>query len=235
MTPSATTTPYEQIRWYHSIDLGHGRVTPGKDRTAAKLARLRLPESFAGKTVLDVGAWDGFFSFEAERRGAERVVASDWYCWGGVKDRKAGFLYAREALGSGVEDADVDVLELSPERLGASFDVVLFLGVLYHMRHPLMALERVASVTRELLVMETEIAHLPTRRPAVRYYLDGDDWCAPNLAALRAMLADVGFRRVEVVDRYSLPARVARQAKWLAEGRRLGGLARGRAVIHAWR
>ncbi|HRT55377.1 MAG TPA: hypothetical protein P5038_02005 [Candidatus Paceibacterota bacterium] len=58
-----------QLRWHHSIDLGQGIITPGQDNSPRKLARLGLPESLAGKTVLDVGAWDGFFSFEAERRG----------------------------------------------------------------------------------------------------------------------------------------------------------------------
>jgi tRNA (mo5U34)-methyltransferase len=71
------------VRWYHTIDLGQGIVTPGIDATPFRLARLDLPTSLAGRTVLDIGAWDGFFSFEAERRGAARVVATDWYSWHG--------------------------------------------------------------------------------------------------------------------------------------------------------
>ncbi len=67
--------------WWHRIDLGHGIVTPGLDDSARKLEWLQLPDSFEGKSVLDVGAYDGFFSFEAERRGARRVVASDWFAW----------------------------------------------------------------------------------------------------------------------------------------------------------
>jgi tRNA (mo5U34)-methyltransferase len=225
----------QDISWFHSIDLGDGVRTPGKDDSERKLRKLRLPESLEGKTVLDVGAWDGFFSFEAERRGAARVVATDWYVWGGVKDRKAGFDYARERLGSSVEDLVIDVLDLSPETVGGQFDVVLFLGVLYHQRHPLLALERVASVTRDLLVIETEMSHLPTRKPAIRYYLEGDDWCAPNPAALRSMLADVGFREVEIVHRYSFPVRLARAARWRLRNQRpfWYSVDRGRAVIHA--
>lgn len=136
-----------------------------------------------------------------------------------------------------MEDQEIDVLDLSPDALGDRFDVVLFLGGLYHMRHPLLALEKVASVTRELAIIETEVAHLLTRKPAVRYFLEGDDWCAPTLAACRAMLEDVGFRRVEVFHRYSLPKRVARAMKWrLQQGRDfLGSVGRGRAVIHAWK
>jgi len=56
-------------RWWHSIDLGNGVVTQGRDKSREKLQFYGFPESFAGKTVVDVGAWDGFFSFEAERRG----------------------------------------------------------------------------------------------------------------------------------------------------------------------
>ena len=83
MAPEELRKQVEAIRWFHRIDLGHGVVTPGLDDTPAKLARLKLPESFAGKSVLDIGAWDGFFSFEAERRGASRVLAVDSFCWTG--------------------------------------------------------------------------------------------------------------------------------------------------------
>src|SRR5688500_12377798 len=124
-------------RWYHTIDLGGGVVTKGVDASPARLIQLGLPASLAGKTVLDVGAWDGFFSFEAERRGAARVVAADHYSWHGTGwGTKAGFELARAALGSRVEDLDVDVMDLSPERAG-TFDVVFFLGVLYHLPNPL--------------------------------------------------------------------------------------------------
>ncbi|HYD83327.1 MAG TPA: hypothetical protein VEA63_04730, partial [Opitutus sp.] len=92
------------IRWFHQIPLGNGVVTPGIDDSVAKLRRVELPPSLGGKTVLDVGAWDGFFSFEAEKRGASRVVAIDSYCWNGDGwGSKRGFELARRALGSKVE------------------------------------------------------------------------------------------------------------------------------------
>jgi tRNA (mo5U34)-methyltransferase len=125
-----------KISWYHTIDLGHGVVTPGTDNSPARLRKLALHEDLRGSTVLDIGAWDGFFSFEAERRGASRVLATDSFCWGGGgPGTKDGFELARKTLNSKVEDMNVDVLELSPEIVGV-FDLVLFLGVLYHMRHP---------------------------------------------------------------------------------------------------
>ncbi len=65
------------IKWFHTIELAPGLRTTGRDPTHERLDILRIPPSLEGKTVLDVGAWDGFFSFEAERRGAARVVAAD--------------------------------------------------------------------------------------------------------------------------------------------------------------
>ena len=155
MTSDELKQQVAAIRWFHRIDLGEGMVTPGLDDTAAKLRRVRLPEDLRGRSVLDIGAWDGFFSFEAERRGASRVLAVDSFCWSGEGwGSKAGFQLARSVLRSKVEDAEMEVLDLAPEKIG-TFDVVLFFGVLYHMRHPLLALERVASVTGSHLILET--------------------------------------------------------------------------------
>jgi tRNA (mo5U34)-methyltransferase len=230
------------IHWHHSIDLRNGITTPGHENTARKLARLRLPASFAGKTVLDVGAWDGFFSFEAERRGAARVLATDSFCWSSASGfGKQGFDLAKAALGSRVDDQLIDVLDLSPERVGV-FDVTLLLGVLYHMKHPLLALERVASVTKELLVVETVVDMLDTQRPAIAFYetdelaKDATNWCGPNPAALAAMLRTVGFARIEfVADVRPLWFRLARAARQSFERNyQFGTLARtDRVVVHA--
>jgi tRNA (mo5U34)-methyltransferase len=154
MTSEELKSQVAKIKWHHSIDLGQGVVTPGQDNSAKKLARLQFPDSFAGKSVLDIGAWDGFFSFEAERRGAKRVLATDSFVWRGGCDwaDKSGFDLSKRVLGSKVEEKEIDVLELSPENVG-TFDVVFFLGVLYHMKHPLLELERVASVARDFLVL----------------------------------------------------------------------------------
>jgi tRNA (mo5U34)-methyltransferase len=230
------------LRWYHTINLGPGVVTAGVDDSPQRLARLDLPASPAGQPVLDIGAWDGFFSFECERRGAARVVAADYYSWHsdgwGTKD---GFRLAREALASRVEDVDIDVMDLSPERVG-TFDVVLFLGVLYHLRHPLLALERVASVTRRLLIMETVVDMVGVRRPALAFYpgreLNNDptNWFAPNIPAIRGMLESVGFNAI--VCPQEPPGAVYRAAR--AIHHRLQGknglveaFRQDRAVVHA--
>jgi tRNA (mo5U34)-methyltransferase len=195
------------LNWWHTIDLGDGVITPGIDDTPRKLQRLRLPEDLRGKSVLDIGAWDGFFSFEAERRGASRVLALDSYAWNGSTwGSKRGFELARAALGSIVEDREMEVLDISPDKIG-TFDIVFFLGVLYHMRHPLLALEKISSVTRELLVLETVADLLFTRRPAMAIYPEGmlygdiSNWNGINRAGLEAILKEVGFSRVEVVQK----------------------------------
>jgi tRNA (mo5U34)-methyltransferase len=232
----------EALRWYHTIDLGSGVVTKGFDDTPVRLARLDLPLSLAGKTVLDIGAWDGFFSFEAERRGAARVVASDYYSWHGSGwGTKAGFELARRVLGSNVEDVDIDVMDLSPDRIG-TFDVVLFLGVLYHLRHPLLALERIASVTKSLLILETVVDMVGVPQPAARFYpareLNNDptNWWGPNVPALHAMLRDVGFDEVRTVTpQRSAIYRAARAISHRVRGRNrlIDAYRQDRAVVHA--
>lgn len=223
------------IPWMHRIDLGNGVVTPGKWDTNAVLKRLNLPADLSGQTVLDVGCWDGFYSFEAERRGARRVLATDSFAWRGhCGGSKKGFELARKALSSRVEDLDIDVLELSPSRLGV-FDIVLFLGVLYHMKHPMLALECVASVTGRLLVVETVIDLLYVPREALAFYpgneLDRDvtNWFGPTPSAVEAMLRSVGFSRVEMV--WPSPSRLA---LWRALSL-FGPKSIKRAVFHAYK
>ncbi len=216
MERAALERAVAQIEWFHRIDLGDGIVTPGIDDSPGRLARLALPDDLTGKSVLDIGAWDGFYSFECERRGASRVVAVDSFSWSGPGwGTKAGFELAREVLGSNVEDREMEVLDLAPETVGV-FDVVLFSGVLYHLRHPLLALERLATITGELLIVETQVDLVGHGRPAMAFYPadelnhDSTNWWAPNPAALLAMMRDVGFTRLQVVRApHRLPFRTA--------------------------
>ena len=193
------------ITWYHTIDLGSGVITPGVDNTIDRIAMIGLPQDLRGLSVLDIGAWDGAFSFEAERRGASRIVAVDSFCWSGEGwGTRDGFDCARRVLNSKVEDREIEVLDLSPESVGV-FDLVLFLGVLYHMKHPLLTLERVASVCRGQLILWTQIDLASVDRPAMAFYpgteLNNDptNWWGPNPAAVNAMLTTAGFSRAETV------------------------------------
>jgi len=233
------------LPWYHQIDLAPGVRTPGVNDPSESLPRLGLPADLSGKTVLDIGAWDGAWSFEAERRGAQRVLATDSYSWTGAGwGTKAAFELAREALGSAVEDQTIDVFDLSPETVGM-FDVVLFLGVLYHVKDPMGALEHVASVTAGRAIIETEVDLMLLRRPAAAFYpstelnADPTNWWGLNPPAVAAGLRLAGFSRVDLVWKRSLPARLGGWAKHLRGGPRrrplLDALNRHRAVFHAWK
>lgn len=187
--------------WFHTIDLG-GVVTPGQKDTPAEVRHMRLPD-LAGRTVLDVGAYDGFYSFEAERRGARQVVAADSWSWNWPgSDARRNFDLAHQVLGSRVEPMVVAVEDLSPETVGGPFDVVLFLGVLYHAPDPLGYLRNVRRVTGDVAVIETAVDLLDVAVPAAAYYPgdalnhDASNHFGPNLAALEGMLADAGFARV---------------------------------------
>ncbi len=199
-----------------------------------RLGLLQIPDDLTGWTVLDIGAWHGFFSFECERRGADRVLAVDTFSWDrfGMDE----FLSARERLGSSVEHRRADVHDLDPDEIG-QFDLVLLLGVFYHLRNPLTALERIARVTKRLLICETHVL-LPfvhERYPLVPFF-PGDEhaeearyeMCAmPTLAALTQMLQSVGFSNVETV--YSPSFRYWKKFLALVTNRPQSG----RGIVHA--
>lgn len=191
-----------KINWFHRINLGNGITTPGLDDTPTKLSQVRLPSDLSGRSVLDIGAWDGFFSFEAERRGASRVVALDGGVWRVDSIGKAGFEFARKVLDSKVEDAEMEVDEISPERLG-TFDLVLFFGVLYHLPNPVGSFLKVASVATRDIIIETHVDMIEHKVPTIAFYpndecaKDSSNWCGPNKAAVEGMLKLAGFKTIK--------------------------------------
>ncbi|WP_336491704.1 class I SAM-dependent methyltransferase [Methylobacterium nigriterrae] len=191
--------------WFHRIDLGGGLVTPGIDDTPFKLTKIHLPADLAGQSVIDIGAWNGAFSFACERRGAARVLATDWYCWQGAGKR--GFDIAKRALGSHVEEREVKVEEISAASLG-TFDLVLFLGVLYHAPDPIGYLRRVREVCAGMAIIETLVDAEDYPRPALVFYegdtenRDATNFFGPNRLACEAMLREVGFREVRKMDEF---------------------------------
>ena len=198
----------DNIHWFHGIDLGEGVLTPGfKDNPLLRAeADVVFSYPVAGKTFLDIGAWDGFFSFEAEKRGASRVLATDWYCWGGPGwGTQAGFNHARQTLKSRVEDKEIDVPDISVDTVGM-FDVVLLSGVIYHVTDPLMILKRAAEVTNECLIVETAVALVDVKDPAMQFLNamphngDPTNFWSPNPAAVVAMLKWCGFKNVMVSE-----------------------------------
>lgn len=191
--------------WHHSIDLGRGVVTPGgaPHDFFREQADIIFAAGVTGHSVLDVGAWDGFFSFEAERRGASRVLAADWYCWGGPgPGKREAFQLAREVLASSVEDRLIDIPQTTVETVG-QFDIVLFNGIVYHILNPLSALEQMARIARYLLTVETHLDLLDLPRPAMIFYpgeppVPGqpqNGW-GPNSLCMHALLKRLGFQDV---------------------------------------
>jgi len=188
--------------WYHSFELPDGRVIEGWQSVAhlrARLEQFAIPDDLRGKRVLDIGCWDGWFSFEMERRGAE-VVAAD------IVERET-FLTAREALGSKVDFVLSDVYQLTPDRIGY-FDIVLFLGVLYHVKHPLLALERGCALTTDLALIEslvTDDGAQPGAPPLMEFYETSellgrfDNWYGLNTSCLLAFCRTAGFATVDLL------------------------------------
>jgi tRNA (mo5U34)-methyltransferase len=203
--------------WWHSIDLGDGSVTHGissPDYLRKKYESFGLPEDLTGKRVLDVGCWDGYYSFEAERHGAT-VVSVDCF-------RPENYFKAHAALNSKAQFHEMSVYDLDRKALG-TFDIVLFLGVLYHLRHPLLGLERICGMTRDMALIESHVtdAFFESARPVMEFYeLDElgaqyDNWWGPNRECLIRMIRSAGFARVELLpdwDQARITARTHR--KW---------------------
>jgi len=225
----------DSLGWFHPIDLGQGVVTRGLSK-GPFLGAEELPD-LTGKSVLDIGAWDGYYSFLAERLGAARVVALDHYVWGvdmvarekywaacaqrgelpdherdttefwrpELPGRRA-FDFAREVLNSKVEPMVADFATVDLDTVGR-FDVVLYLGVLYHMKEPLRALERLRKVTKEVAVIETQaIAVSGVEELGLLQFFAGDEfmhdfgnWYIPSLEAIRQLVRAAGFSGMTTV------------------------------------
>ncbi|WP_274628424.1 DUF1698 domain-containing protein [Arvimicrobium flavum] len=201
------------IHWFHSMEFPDGGRTSGIKplATLKREAEAIFRHGVGGKSVLDIGAWDGFFSFEAERRGASRVLSTDWFCWGGPGwGTKAGYDHAHRRLSSRCESLEVDLFGLNPQAHG-TFDVVLFLGVLYHLKDPLGGLEWAAAMSHDRIVVETATSLNRQKAPAMRFLpsgsLNGDptNFFAPNVACIVAMLRDAGFARFEALRNPVIP------------------------------
>ncbi len=205
--------------WFHNLDLRGVRTAPNHflgDYPAVKWREFQhsIPEDLRGRTVLDVGCNAGYYSLEMKRRGADRVVAID---------SDEGYL-AQARFAAEVCELDVDFRCMSVydvAALGERFDIVLFLGVLYHLRHPLLALDLLhENVVGDLLVFQSmqrgsaEVQEMKPdyhfwqtdifRNPAFPqmyfiehcYSQDPTNWWIPNRACVEAMLRSAGFEIV---------------------------------------
>ena len=192
-----------KITWWHHIDLGSGMTTPGKSKNRKLLPSLNLPIDLSGWTVLDIGAWDGFFSFECESRGAEvTALDSAEHSWGKFRTGKAGFDLAKRLLGSNCAEIVMEVCDINTD-IG-NYDLVLFLGVLYHMKYPMLALDQIFHVVKKLMILETYVVDYEFDRPILDFYHsehhDKTCWWAPNVQCVTLMLKSIGYRAVEVYE-----------------------------------
>ena len=191
-----------EFLWHQRFELAPGVFTPGTNDVGFLCATAGMPAQLDGESVLDIGTTNGGVAFELERRGAGRVVAVD------ILDANTfGFNAIRDLLGSRATHVQASIYEL-PELLQEQFDIVLFLGVLYHLRHPLLALDNVRRLTRHWAYIESAIcdAELPqvAGESVVRFYRQrelGDDptnWFAPSLTALSQWCESCGLEPVQI-------------------------------------
>ena len=217
MTEAEIRTRVEELgEWFHNIDL-HGVMTAPHhflgDYPSFKFRNFAhaIPEDLSGKSVLDIGCNGGFYSIEMKRRGAARVVGID---------SDDGYLkqarFAAEVLGFEIEFRNLSVYDVG--QLGERFDVVIFMGVLYHLRHPLLALDLLHEhVTKDLLIFQSlqrgseEVFPVEEDYPFAEtgifekegfplmyfieksYSQDPTNWWFPNRACVEAMLRSSGF------------------------------------------
>jgi tRNA (mo5U34)-methyltransferase len=204
-------------KWFHNLDLQGVKTAPDHflgDYPAVKWRRFAdaLPADLRGQSVLDIGCNGGFYAIEMKRRGADRVVGID---------EDATYLaqarFAAEVSGMDIELRQLSVYDVA--KLGEKFDLVLFLGVLYHLRYPLLALDLLHEhVVKRLLVFQSmhrgsdELEAIASdyafqeeaifNRPSFprlyfieqRYSGDPTNWWIPNRSCSEALLRSAGFR-----------------------------------------
>jgi tRNA (mo5U34)-methyltransferase len=212
-----------RLRWYHTIDLGHGVVTEGMFDHRPAVDRYLLPRDLTGMRCLDVGTMDGFWAFEMERRGAAEVVAADvsspeqldWPPrWRGQvvptldETKEERFRLAHQALGSQVIRVERSVYELGPD-LG-EFDLIFCGDLLVHLKDPITAVQRMRAVCRGSTIICNPVKRFPLARRRALAELDGIDefrWWLLSEASIKRLMLAGGFARVHVGRQFELPAR----------------------------
>jgi tRNA (mo5U34)-methyltransferase len=204
-------------KWYHRFELRPGLVTPGVSEfpAAAVADFLGIPKDLTGRRALDIGAWDGPLSFELERRGAE-VIALD------IQDpERVGFGVARRVLGSRVPHIQASVYDLTRLNLGL-FDHIVFKGVYYHLKYPILAFEQIAKALKvggrvhfegegalnyvedldgrrvELDLKALAKLRVPLCLSYPNHFKGASNWFIPNPACMEAWLTACGLKLVSM-------------------------------------
>src|SRR6266545_405783 len=223
--------------WYHCVELVPGVVTDGDYDIGTVWSHYRFPDELAGRGVLDVGRGSGFFAFAFEELGANVVATDigsldDWDWVGGADARASrvgakvlpngfdedqicgAFHFARLARSSKVEPKTINVYDLDPSRFdGRQFDLVLAGSIASHLRDPILAFERLRSVTRELCIVAAPSFDVPA---AAEYPLmalvgtadhDRRSWWVANARGLVEAISCAGFSEVEIMSEFQLKNR----------------------------
>lgn len=207
--------------WYHRIELPDEIITPGWAPLCAE--RYGIPDDLTGKRVLDIGAWDGYWTFEALKRGAKEVVAIDDFSDIDLMFEKTitrrgweSFDICKEAFGYTDEQCkriEMSASDVSEETLGR-FDVVFFFGLIYHVKHPYNVLEKIANICDGEIYTESAILddYSPYKNEVGKGYPNNDvvmefypgdqygnnknNWWVPTLQCLGSMVESVGFKNI---------------------------------------
>lgn len=215
----------EQQRWYHTLELRPGEWTDGWFDLRPALRHYGLPEDMSGMRVLEIGTWDGFWSFEMEKRGADVVAIDldderdlDWpprYRPQQFPEhpRGSGFALAKEILASKVERVQCSVYDATPERFG-TFDLVFCGSVLIHLRDQMLALERIAGLTDDWFisceVYEPLLSLVPVSLARFHAHRRSAEFWRPNIKSWTRMIWAAGFDRVERRARFRMQAKDGR-------------------------
>jgi len=187
--------------WHQRFELGPGVFTPGVNDIDWLLAHSSLPMDMTGLSVLDIGATNGATAFECERRGASRIVAVDI-----LPETHFGIRKICDLLDSQVSFVRSSVYGLADE-LQETFDIVVFWGVLYHLRHPLLGLDAVRRVSKRCVSIETAVGDWidGDAGPIARFHRlddlgkDPTNWWSPTVSALTDWVASAGFTVTSLV------------------------------------
>ena len=213
----------EDINWYHTIELGDGIVTRGYFDHRELIGKYGIPEDLSGKTVLDIGASSGYFSFEFERRGAQSVLATD-IRWedqdiapvvakdGFLGSSSSGILSSQRAhgfnmssfevakalLGSKVKQKEINAYQISAESVGV-FDFVFCGSLLLHLTDNFRVIKNIFNVTNECAIIATCVSENYPDQPVATFLNNTSErvFWIPNMKCLTEMARASGFKEVE--------------------------------------
>ena len=187
--------------WWHPIQFSKNVSAPCFFLSAKYTPLLwdminrNLPETLHGKSIVDLGCWSGYYSLEASKKGAKvKAIDIDKF-----KIKQVEFV--SDYFKAGIRTENISVYDIDEKE---KFDYSFLLGVLYHLKHPLLAIEKVSRITKNKIFIESEVI-INEKEPVMKfingsYNLDRSNWWIPSIDCIKDMLHSTGFRKVETVE-----------------------------------